>query len=120
MKRIKEIWNNISKKIKKSNVAKFLKFRATISDLENKIEELKRDKQLLNDKINHDNIQLQRLDELENKVPSMEIVIASSDKSIKNKMLEIEQLKEEKVKLQSDLFQAVTREKPRGSPVIAR
>lgn len=106
MKRIKEIWNNISKKIKKSNVAKFLKFRATISDLENKIEELKRDKQLLNDKINHDNIQLQRLDELENKVPSMEIVIASSDKSIKNKMLEIEQLKEEKVKLQSDLFQA--------------
>lgn len=105
MKRIKEIWNNISKKIKKSNVARFLRFRATISNLENKIEELKRDKQLLNDKVNKANIKLERLDELENRVPSMEIVISSSDKSIKSKMKEIDELKEEKVKLQSELFE---------------
>lgn len=105
MKRIKEIWNNISKKIKKSNVVRFLRFRATINDLENKIEELKKDKQLLNNKINKANIRLERLDELESKIPSMELVIASSDKSIKNKIKEIVELKEEKVKLQSELFE---------------
>lgn len=109
MKRIKEILNNISKKIKKSNVAQFLRFRATINDLENKIEELKRDKQLLNDKVNKANIKLERLDELENRVPSMEMVIASSDKSIKSKMKEIDELKEEKVKLQSELFETKTK-----------
>ena len=105
MKRIKEIWNNISKKIKKSNVARLLRFRATINDLENKIQQLERDKQLLIDKVNAANIKLQKLEELENKLPSMEIVIASSDKSIKNKMVEINQLKDEKVKLQSELFE---------------
>ena len=106
MKKIKEIWNNISKKIKKSNVARLLRFRATINDLENKIQQLERDKQLLIDKVNAANIKLQRLEELENKLPSMEIVIKSSDKSIKNKMIEINQLKDEKVKLQSELFEA--------------
>lgn len=105
MKRIKEIWNNILKKIKKSNVARFLRFRATINDLENKIQQLERDKQILTDKITAANIKLHRLEELENKIPSMELVIASSDKSIKNKMIEINQLKNEKVKLQSELFE---------------
>lgn len=105
MKKIKKIWNNISKKIKKSNVAQFLRFRATINDLENMIEELKRDKQLLNDKVNKANIKLERLEELENRVPSMEMVIASSDKSIKNKIKEIDELKEEKTKLQCELFE---------------
>lgn len=105
MKKIKEIWNNMLKKIKKSNMARFLRFRATITDLENKIQQVERDKQLLMDKVNASNIKLQRLEELEKKLPSMEMVIASSDKSLKNKMFEINQLKEEKVKLQSELFE---------------
>lgn len=105
MKKIKEILNKISNKIKKSNLVRLLKSRNTIKELESKITELDRDKQKLNDKIRGLEIENKRLEELENKVPSMELVIASFDKTIKSRNEEIKQLKDEKVKLHIELFE---------------
>lgn len=103
---MKELYLKIKKRIKQSNIAKLIKFRSTIKDLESKIGDLEKEKQKLYDKIRRLEIESQRLEELAIKVPSMELVIASSDKSIKNKMAEIEQLKSNTLKLQCEVFEA--------------
>ena len=105
MKKIKEIWNNISKKIKKSNLVRLLKFRNTIKELENKIIVLDRDKQKLNDIIRGLEIQVKKLEEFKNRVASMEVIIAGSNKTIKSRNEEIQELKDERVQLQNDLFE---------------
>lgn len=101
---MKELILKIKKRIEKSNIAKLIKFRSTIKELENKIGDLVKEKQLLNNKILKLNTELEKLEQLEVKVSSMELVIASSDKSIKNKMQEINKLKEDKINLNVELF----------------
>lgn len=102
---MKELINKIKKRIKQSNIAKLIKFRSTIKELESKIGDLEKDKQKLNDRINSLNLDLEDKEELENKVFCMEMVIASSDRAIKNRLAENEQLQKDKLKLQNEVFE---------------
>lgn len=106
---MKELINKIKKRIEKSNIAKLIKFRSTIKELENKIGDLGKEKQLLNNEILRLNVELEKLEQLEIKVSSMELVIASSDKSLKNKIEEINKLKEDKLNLNVELFDTKNR-----------
>lgn len=105
MEKIKEILKKIKKRIEKSFIVKLIKFKSTINGLNEKIGDLEKEIQKRNDRIHLMENDLKRLEELENKVPSMEIVIASADKSIKDKNQEINQLKEEKLNIETELFQ---------------
>lgn len=102
---MKEIIKNIKKRIKQTNIAKLIKFRSIIKELENKIGDLEKEKQKLNDKINTLNLDLEDKEELENKVFCMEMVIASSDKAIKSRLAENEQLQKDKLELQNEIFE---------------
>lgn len=106
MKKFKEILINISKRIKKSNLVRLIKSKSIIKDLNDKIGVLETEKQKLNDKVQILEYELKKLDELENKIPSMELVIASSDKTLKNKIEKIKQLESETLQLQCELFDA--------------
>ncbi len=103
---MKEKINKIKKRINKLSLVKLIKFRSTIKDLNEKIEGLEKDKQELNDKITGLDLKLKELKELENKVPSMELIIESSDASLKEKMQENNKLKEDILKLKNELFDA--------------
>lgn len=105
MEKVKEILKKTKKRIEKSFIVKLIKFKSTINVLNEKIRELEKDKQKLNDRLHLMENHLKRLEELENKVPSMEIVIASADKSLKDKNKEISELKEEKLNIETELFQ---------------
>lgn len=102
---MKEIIKNIKKRIKQTNIAKLIKFRSIIKELENKIGDLEKEKQKLNDKINTLNLDLEDKEELENKVFCMEMVIAGSDKAIKSRLAENEQLQKDKLELQNEIFE---------------
>ena len=102
---MKELIKKIKKRIKQSNIAKLIKFRSTIKDLENKIGDLEKEKQRLYDKINTLNLDLEDKEELENKVFCMEMVIASRDRAIKNRLAENEQLQKDKLQLQNEMFE---------------
>lgn len=103
---MKELLNKIKKRIEKSNITKLIKFRSTIKELEKKIGDLETEKQKLNDKVQILEYELKKLDELENKIPSMELIIANSDKTLKNKIEKIKQLESETLQLQCELFDA--------------
>ena len=105
MEKIKEILKKTKKRIEKSFIVKLIKFKSTINDLNQKIGDLEKEKQILNDMITSLELDAKRVEELENKIPSMEIVIASADKSIKDKNQEINELKEQKLNIQNELFQ---------------
>lgn len=105
MKRIKELIGKIKKRIEKSNITKLIKFRTTIKNLESKIGDLEKEKQKLYDKINSLNLDLEDKEELENRIFCMEMVIASSDRAIKSRLAENEQLQRDKLQLQNEVFE---------------
>lgn len=104
MKSLKDRYTNISKKIKHSNLVRFLRSKSIIRGLNEKIEGLEEEKRKLKDiKTSLEN-QLKVKTELADKIPSMQLVIDSADKSLKNKLQEISKLNDEIVKLKTDLF----------------
>lgn len=104
MNKVKEIYTNISNKIKKSNLARLINSKAIIKGLNDKIGALEIEKNELNSKIRSLTIETKKLEELSIKIPSMELIIESSDKAIKSKITEIKQLREDKIKLECELF----------------
>lgn len=104
MKSLKDRYTNISKKIKHSNLVRFLRSKSIIRGLNEKIEGLEEEKRKLKDiKTSLEN-QLKVKTELADKIPSMELVINSADKSLKDKLEENKKLNDEIAQLKSDLF----------------
>lgn len=103
---MKELFKKIKNKIEKSNLTKLIKFKSIINNLNEKIGDLESEKKRLNNKVRELIIETKKLEDLEIKIPSMKLVIESSDKTIKSKITEIKQLREEKIKLQCELFEA--------------
>ena len=106
MNKIKETLNNISKRIKKTNIVQILKSRTIIRELENKIGELGKEKQELNDEIRTLNKEITQLSKQANKVPSLELIVESSDKSLKEKIKQIEELEDKRCELENKLFES--------------
>lgn len=104
MKSLKERYTNICKKIKNSNLARFLRFKSIIKDLNEEIDSLKEEKtKLIDIKILLEN-ELREKTELADKIPTKDLIIDSADKSLKDKIQEINKLNDEIVQLKSDLF----------------
>jgi len=104
MKRVKEIFKNIQKRVEKSNLVRLIKFKSIIKELNDKIGDLEKEKKSLNDEITRLNLDVKKLEPLANRVPSLELVIEESDKSIKEKIEEINKLDEKRLELETDLF----------------
>ena len=104
MKKYKESYKNICKKIKQSNLVRFLKSKSIIRELNTKIGDLEKEKQGLSDVKKILENKLKEKTELADKLPSMQLVIDSADKSLKDKLQEISKLNDEIVKLKTDLF----------------
>lgn len=105
MKKIKEILINISKRIKKSNIVQLLKSRTIIRELENRIGELGKEKQELIDGLRTMTKERDKLEKDNKRIPSLELIIKSSDKSIKEKIKENEELEEKRCNLENKLFE---------------
>lgn len=96
---------NIIEKIKKSNIVRLLKFKTIIKDLENKLGVLEEEKKQLNSKIRTLNTEKKKLIKIAEKVPSLELVIKSSNKSIKEKIKQNKELEEKRLTLENQLFE---------------
>lgn len=104
MKKIKETIEKILKRIKKSNLIRLIKSKSTIKELNEKIEGLEKEKSKLNDEITRLRLELDTLEPLANKVPSLELVIKESDKSIKEKIEEMKKIDDKRLELETELF----------------
>lgn len=104
MEKVKEIYKNVSKKIKQSNLVRLINSKSIIKGLNEKIGDLEEEKKQLSDvKIKLEN-ELKKITKIADKVPSMEDVIKSADKSLKEKAKENKNLNELISQLKSDLF----------------
>lgn len=104
MKSIKKILKKYIKRIKKSNLVYLIKSRSIIKGLNEKIGDLEKDKEKLNDKVTALNNEIKELSKIADRVPSLELVIESSDKSIKEKIEENKKLEEKRIELETQLF----------------
>ena len=104
MKKLKEIYTNVSNKIKKSNLVRLINFKATIKGLNDKIGDLEEEKKQLSDIKKKLESELKKITKIANKVPSMEDVIKGADKSLKEKVKENKNLNDLIADLKSDLF----------------
>lgn len=95
---------NICKKIKHSNLVRFIRSKSIIRELNGEIEGLEKEKQKLIDNKKKLENQLKEKAKLADKLPSMQLVIDSADKSLKDKLQEISKLNDEIVELKSSLF----------------
>lgn len=109
MKRFKEICIKIQKRIKKSNFVQLLKHRAIIKELKQKIGDLEEKEKTLNNEILNLRIEKRELKKTADRVPSLELVILSSDKSIKDKINENNQLKDNNKKLEEKALELDTK-----------
>ena len=105
MKRIKELMINISKRIKKSNIAQILKSRTIIKELENRIGELGKEKQELIDELRVTTTERDRFEKENQRIPSLELIVESADKSLKDKVQLIEEIEEKRCDLENKLFE---------------
>ncbi len=96
---------NIIEKIKKSNIVKLLKFKTIIKDLENKLGDLEEDNQRLIDSIKVLDLDNKKLEKAANKVSKLEMQLKETNKSIKDKTKENKKLEEERINLESKLFE---------------
>lgn len=104
MNKVKEIYTNVSNKIKKSNLARLINSKTIIKGLNDKIGALEIEKKKLSDikkKLEND---LKKVTKIADKVPSMEDVIKGADKSLKDKIEENKNLNDLIAELKSDLF----------------
>ena len=104
MNKVKEIYTNVSNKIKKSNLAKLINSKAIIKGLNDKIGALEIEKKELSDIKKKLENQLKKVTRIANKVPSMEDIIKGADKSLKDKVNENKNLNDLIADLKSDLF----------------
>lgn len=104
MNKVKEIYDNISNKIKKSNLARLINSKSIIKGLNEKIGALEIEKKKLSDVKKKLENELKRITKIADKVPSMEDVIKGADKSLKEKSKENKNLNDVIVQLKSDLF----------------
>ena len=104
MNKVKEIYVNISKKIKQSNLARLINSKAIIKGLNDKIGALELEKKQLSDIKKKLEKELKEVTTIADKIPSMQLVIDSADKSLKDKINENKNLNDLIVDLKSDLF----------------
>ena len=104
MKSFKEKGINVLKQIKKSNLVGLLRSKATIKELNEKIGDLELEKRQLNDIKTVLENNLKKVTKIANKVPSMEDIIKSADKSLKAKAKENKNLNDLIADLKKDLF----------------
>lgn len=105
MKRIKELMINISKRIKKLNIVKLLKSKTIIKNLEEKIEGVEKEKQDLIDELRIVTDERDRFEKENQRIPNLELIVESADKSLKDKVQLIEEIEEKKCDLENKLFE---------------
>lgn len=96
---------NIIEKIKKTNIVKLLKFRTIIKDLENKLGDLEEENQRLIDSVKVLDLDNKKLEKAANKVSKLEMQLKETNKSIKDKDKKNKKLEEERINLESKLFE---------------
>ena len=104
MKKLKEIKEKIIKRIKKSNIVRMLTYKSEIKNLNEKIEKLIKEKQDLIDEFNILTNTKKELEKETIRIPSLEQVINSADKSLKEKNKKIDELNNKNTELENELF----------------
>lgn len=105
MKKLLYIKEKILKKIKQSNLAKLLMSRSKIKELNEKVGVLVKDKEKLIDKISILELEKNKLESENNRIPSLELIIESADKSIKDELKKNKLLEDNRIKLENELFE---------------
>ena len=105
MKNLLKFKDILFKKIKQSNLAKLLMSRSKIKELNEKVGVLVKDKEKLIDKISILELEKNKLESENNRIPSLELIIESADKSIKEKLERNKQLEDNRIKLENELFE---------------
>ena len=98
MKKIKLIWGNWLKKIKKWGIVKMFTYKSEIKRLETIISELEEEKRNLNDLLYVAKVDQKELDEKKIKIASLEQILEGANKTSKEnleKLKEINKLNEE-------------------------
>ena len=104
MKKVKDLFKKILKKIKKSSLVQLIKYKATIKELLETIRGLEKDKKDLIDKIKVLENEKKELSKTANKVPGLEILLQLADKSLKDKIKKIKELDENRINIENQLF----------------
>lgn len=104
MKKLKLIWGNWVKKIKKLGIVKMLNYKSEISYLNDKINKLNKEINDLKDLNIQNQIERNILDKEQKKILKLENIVELSDKSLKEKITKIKELENQNSELLSKLF----------------
>ncbi len=104
MKKLKLIWGNWVKKIKKLGIVKMLNYKSKIGYLNDKISKLNKEIINLKDLNIQNQIERNILDKEQKKILKLENLIELSDKSLKEKIAKIKELENQNSELLSKLF----------------
>ena len=104
MKKLKLIWGNWVKKIKKLGIVKMLNYKSEIGYLNDKISKLNKEIIDLKDLNIQNQIERNILDKEQKKILKFENLIELSDKSLKEKITKIKELENQNSELLSKLF----------------
>lgn len=92
MKKLKVVWGNWLKKIKKWGFVRILNYKAEIKDLYTRIDEREEEIRKLNDLLYITKIDQEELENQKIKIASLEQIVAASDKSLKQRLEDIKKL----------------------------
>lgn len=92
MKKLKVIWGNWLKKIKKWEIVKMINYKDEIKQLNNEILQLEQDKKGLIDENLIYKANKKQLEKAKNKIVNLEKIVDSADKSLKGKLEQIKEL----------------------------